>query len=97
MTISYDKEIDAQYVQVKPDAVARTIPLNDWLIVDYNKLDQVVGIEVLSQSQHPVAISVDYAKGVTITLIKNTPTLTVGLAIPTGDILKESERVESFA
>lgn len=59
MKISYDKEIDAQYIRIKAGKVAYTKPKNEWLIIDYNAKNEVIGIEVLDDSKHPVLVSTD--------------------------------------
>lgn len=70
MKISYDKEIDAQFIQIKSGKVAYTKPENEWLILDYNNQDEIIGIEVLDESKHPLIISTDGTNVVGIDVIE---------------------------
>lgn len=45
--ITYDKEADAAYFSVKKGKVARTIKLDEWLLVDVDKKGALLGIEML--------------------------------------------------
>jgi uncharacterized protein YuzE len=56
MITRYDKEIDAKYVRVKEGKIAYTKPKTDWLILDFNKDGEVVGVEILNASKHVVNI-----------------------------------------
>jgi uncharacterized protein YuzE len=47
MRIEYDKTAKALYIRVRNGKVARTIRLKDALIVDLNKNNEILGIEML--------------------------------------------------
>jgi uncharacterized protein YuzE len=59
MKISYDKTIDAKYVRIKFGRVFRTERKNDWLIFDYNKKGEILGIEILDASRNNISIMTD--------------------------------------
>jgi uncharacterized protein YuzE len=52
MKITYDKEVDALYIYIKypmkNGVVKKTIELNEDIIIDFNKKNRLVGIEVLN-------------------------------------------------
>ena len=50
MKITYDKKADAVYIYVSQAKVAKTIPVNENVIVDLDRLGKLVGVEVLSAS-----------------------------------------------
>ncbi|MEX2514773.1 MAG: DUF2283 domain-containing protein [Candidatus Paceibacterota bacterium] len=58
MQVKYDKEIDAKYFKIKAGSVKATQKLNDWLFVDHNENNEVIGLEILDSSQHPVSVTV---------------------------------------
>jgi len=53
MKIRYDREVDAAYIYLKerPDQVT-TVRLTEDIAVDFGPGEEVVGIEVLSASEH---------------------------------------------
>ena len=57
MTIKYDKESDSKYVRINKGVVATTKKEHDWLFFDYTKDGEVVGVEVLNASKHPISIT----------------------------------------
>jgi uncharacterized protein YuzE len=64
MKTTYDKVADAKYIKVSTKAsrrgvVARTECLSDWLNIDYDKQDNVYGIEVLNASKHPITVLIE--------------------------------------
>jgi len=50
MKITYDKKADAVYIYVSEAKVAKTIPVNENVIVDLDRAGKLVGVEVLSAS-----------------------------------------------
>ena len=50
MKITYDKKSDAVYIYVSEAKVAKTIPVNENVIVDLDRAGKLVGVEVLSAS-----------------------------------------------
>ena len=52
MKITYDKEVDALYIYIKypmkNGVVKKTRELNEDIIIDFNKKNRLVGIEVLN-------------------------------------------------
>ncbi len=57
MKIKYDKEIDAKYVYIRSGKIAHTKKEQSWLLLDCNKSGDVLGIEILDSSKHPITIS----------------------------------------
>ncbi len=55
MKLEYDKEVDAAYIYIKypikEGEAEKTIELNDDLIVDFDKNDKLIGIEILNASK----------------------------------------------
>jgi len=56
MKIEIDKEVDAAYIyledQSKTEEVARTITVNENIILDFDSSNRLVGIEVLNASKN---------------------------------------------
>jgi uncharacterized protein YuzE len=50
MKITHDKLADALYVTFKKGVVARTLKLEDRLLVDTDKKGSILGIEILNAS-----------------------------------------------
>ena len=57
MHITYDKNSDAKYIRFKKGKVARTKEEKKWLFFDCDKSGEVLGIEVLDASKHPISVS----------------------------------------
>lgn len=55
MRFEYDKEVDAAYIYlkypIKKGEAKRTIVLNDNIIVDFDKNDKLIGVEILNASK----------------------------------------------
>ena len=47
MKISYDSDADAMYIELRDDEVDHTKELDENTIIDYNKKNQVIGVELL--------------------------------------------------
>jgi len=50
MNASYDKSVDALNIslkEIKPESVKQTIALNDDIIIDFDKENKIIGIEIL--------------------------------------------------
>jgi len=47
MTIEYDKEADALYIALKEDYVERTEEIKEGVALDFDKQDNLIGIEIL--------------------------------------------------
>jgi len=45
--ITYDKDADAAYFKVKKGKVAKTVKLDEWLLMDVDKKGALLGIEML--------------------------------------------------
>lgn len=58
MKVQYDKSSDAKYIRLKRGKVAWTEREEDWLLFDYSLRGEVLGIEILNASKHPVGVSV---------------------------------------
>ena len=55
MKARYDKSVDAMYIElkeIKPRIVDKTISLNDDLMVDFDKDQKIIGIEILNASKN---------------------------------------------
>ena len=50
MNIKYDKPADSTYIRLNSGKVKKTIKLKDRLIVDVDKNDNILGIEILDFS-----------------------------------------------
>jgi len=51
MDITYDKEADAVYIRLKKGVVFKTRPINDLTMVDLDKDNDVLGLELLDASK----------------------------------------------
>ena len=51
MDISYDKEADAVYIKLKNGAFAKNKKINDFTILDLDKENNVLGLELLEASK----------------------------------------------
>ncbi|PWF26505.1 hypothetical protein DD236_06545 [Ancrocorticia populi] len=47
VVVTTDSEADAAYIQLSSESVDRTVPVNDFVLVDLDRLGMVVGIEIL--------------------------------------------------
>ena len=47
MKIRYDPDADAMYIKFREDEVVETKEVDENTIIDFNKVGQVIGIEVL--------------------------------------------------
>ena len=56
MEVEYDKNVDAKYIRLKTGKVAKTERIEDWLLFDYSKSGDVLGLEVLDASKHPIGV-----------------------------------------
>ena len=63
MKVTYDKEIDSKYVKIGTvRKVARTKKIEDWLLVDHDAKGNVIGVEILWASKHPMLFSISKKK-----------------------------------
>lgn len=55
MKFEYDKQVDAAYIYlqypIKHGEAKKTIALNDNIIMDFNKNNKLIGVEVLNASK----------------------------------------------
>jgi uncharacterized protein YuzE len=51
MKVKYDKDVDVLYIQLNNNPVTESDSDKPGLILDYDKEDNIVGIEVLNASQ----------------------------------------------
>ena len=51
MKVTYDPKADAMYIYLNKNSIAGTVPVSPDLIVDYDKRNLPVGIEMLSVSK----------------------------------------------
>lgn len=57
MKITYDKVADAQYVYLRKGKISYTKKEKDWLLFDYDKNGNILGIEILNPSKNPFIVS----------------------------------------
>ena len=63
MKVTYDKEIDSKYVKVSAARrVADTKKHEDWLLVDHDAKGNIIGVEILMASKHPIIFSISKKK-----------------------------------
>lgn len=62
MKVTYDKKIDSKYVKISAGRVAQTKEQEDWLLVDYGVTGNVLGVEILDASKHPMTFSISKKK-----------------------------------
>ena len=63
MKVIYDKEIDSKYVKIGTvRKVAKTKKHEDWLLVDHDSKGNVIGVEILWASRHPMIFSISKKK-----------------------------------
>jgi len=53
VSIKFDKESGAMYVQLRKGKVTKTIPLGKDRFIDVNETGKIVGVEVLMQANTP--------------------------------------------
>ena len=51
MEISYDKEADAMYIELRKGTFAKNNKINDFVIIDLDNKDNILGIELLQVSK----------------------------------------------
>ncbi len=51
MEIRYDKEADAMYIQFQKGIFAKNKKIDDFTIVDFDKKNKILGIELLDASK----------------------------------------------
>jgi uncharacterized protein YuzE len=51
MKISYDKEADAMYIELRKGTFAKNKKVNDFVIIDLDNKDNILGIELLQVSK----------------------------------------------
>lgn len=52
MKVTYDQKVDALYIELKPGVYDRTKKVTDDILVDVNKNDKVIGVEILDASKN---------------------------------------------
>ncbi|MHB8860161.1 MAG: DUF2283 domain-containing protein [Minisyncoccota bacterium] len=75
MKINYDKIADAMYFSLKKGKVAKTLEMNERLIVDVDKKGNILGIEMLdASSQLPKGgLENGIASGIPVMITAGTP------------------------
>jgi uncharacterized protein YuzE len=58
MKTKYDKKEDLKYIYIKKGKVHRTEQLESWLYFDYDVKGNVIGVEILDASAHPLSLMV---------------------------------------
>lgn len=57
MQVRYDKKSDSKYVHIKKGVIRHTKKETDWLLFDYSRSGDILGVEILDSSKHPISIS----------------------------------------
>ncbi|MDP3728890.1 MAG: DUF2283 domain-containing protein [bacterium] len=52
MKISYDPEADAMYIRLKQSKSHKTVEVNEYTLLDYDKEGNLIGIEILFVKEH---------------------------------------------
>jgi len=76
MNITYDKIADAVYMKVSQATVARTVKLDDTLLVDKDHNGNIVGLEILdASSQEDLVKNLEGSvlNGVPVDMVLGTP------------------------
>jgi len=77
MKINYDKIADAVYINLREGKISHSIEVNDRMIVDVDKDENAIGIEILDfsskEGKESLEKSVEY--GVPVEIISRTPTM----------------------
>ena len=60
--VVYDKEIDAKYLTIKSGDIFETKEIRDWLILDFDKSGDILGIEILDSSENDKKVFVELSK-----------------------------------
>ncbi len=50
MKIKYDNKIDAKYIYLREGKIVRTHKEKEWLLFDYDKDNNILGVEILNAS-----------------------------------------------
>ena len=59
MNIKYDKTVDTKYICIKRGKISKTAKIKDWLLFDYAKNGDVLGVEILNASKNLVSVLTD--------------------------------------
>lgn len=79
MTIQYDRVADAVYMKLADTKVAKTMEINDNLIIDLDSEGKMIGVEILEASSQDALIknlqvNVENGMGVPVYINESTPT-----------------------
>ena len=69
MEIKSDKIADTKYIRLKKGKVVKTEAKESWLLFDYDKHKEVIGVEILEASKH--LISLHTIKNKLFSVLKN--------------------------
>ena len=73
MKIKYDKKADAKYISIKKGKINYTKRNNDWLLFDYSKRGDVLGVEILNASKNSISVYTIKEKFVGFEILKSSP------------------------
>lgn len=76
MKINYDKIADAIYISLRKSEVAKTMKVNDNMVVDLDKSGSIVGVEFLSASKFGDAVKTieeSVKGGIPVEILSRTP------------------------
>ncbi len=102
MTINHDKIADVKYFKIKPGKASRTQEVNDWLLLDFNKSNEVIGVEVLQASKNLVSVSTvsgEFTNVSTVNLFDfgNSEDQNISAKVTTQDIFDTDKKSKSLA
>jgi len=66
MEISYDKEADALYIRLRNNEFDHNKKVDDYTILDLDKDNRVIGIEVIDASKNVPTLSEIHVKNITL-------------------------------
>jgi len=77
MKINYDKIADAIYINLRKGKISHSIEVNDRMVVDVDKDENIIGVEILDfsskEGKKSLERSVEY--GVPVEIVSRTPIL----------------------
>ncbi|HEY9583424.1 MAG TPA: DUF2283 domain-containing protein [Candidatus Paceibacterota bacterium] len=74
MKINYDRVADAVYFTIKKGKIVRTFPVNEYLNIDLDKNNKIIGVELLdASSKQGLELEENIKNGVPVEVISGTP------------------------
>ena len=74
MKITYDKVAGAMYIYFKKGKIVKTLPINQYINIDLDKNEKIVGVELLNaSSKQGLELEENIKNGVPVEVISGTP------------------------